>query len=218
MKRETKGILILVFVLIIVIAFGVYAYIRYDKNLKNTNIPVEEKEEEVDVTCYSYGGVNKVAYLNYQDAIKAYVKAYNDSNGEALASMIDFAARDVLEHKGLEKFDENLYKMVTDVENYEDEYYNNSLLIMNTYLQTSEKTFIEDANNYKVKMTLGEISELKQVENSKYLYEATAKIKINDKTAKKKYDTTSKITFVSYNEGESFYILKSEAIENKEIK
>ena len=132
--------------------------------------------------------------------------------------MIDFAARDVLEHKGLEKFDENLYKMVTDVENYEDEYYNNSLVIMNTYLQTSEKTFIEDANNYKVKMTLGEISELKQVENSKYLYEATAKIKINDKTAKKKYDTTSKITFVSYNEGESFYIIKSEAIESKEVK
>lgn len=216
MKRETKGIIVLILILVLVIAFGVYAYIRYNKNIEKSKAIAEEKENEnVELTCYSYGGVNKTAFLNYQDAIKTYVKCYNESNGEGLASMIDFAANDVLSHKGLEKFDENLYSMVTDVVNYKDDYYNNSLVIMNSYLQTSEAAFIKQANEYKVKMELGKISELKQVENSKFLYEATAKIKINDKTAKKKYDTNTKITFISYDEGKTFYILKSEVIEDE---
>ena len=47
------------------------------------------------------------------------------------------AAYSVYDHKGLENFDENLYTLVTDAENYKDEYYNDSLIIMSSMLRSS---------------------------------------------------------------------------------
>ena len=216
MENKRKGNLILIFILIIVIAFAIYAYSRF-QNKNNPDqaintIPIEEQIqadiEDGVLTCYGYGGVEKIGYINYEDAVNQMIKAYNESDGEAMASMMDFAANDVYMHKGLENFDENLYQLVTDAENYQDEYYNNSLIIMCSMLLANEENYIASLDEYKVNMELEDLSELKQVENSKFLYEATAKITIDDETEDEKFNSNTKITFISYDGGKSYYILR----------
>ena len=213
MKKFKKSNLILLFIFLLVVLFGIFAYSRYRvSQTKKAMAIAEQNKLPVELTCYSYGGVEKVGYLNYKVAVDSLIAAYNSSNGEALAAMIDFAAEDVLRLKGLEHFDENIYKLITDAENYKEPYYNESFLIMCTFFQNNEANFIEAANKHKVKMELKELSDLTKVEESKYLYEATAKIKIKDKTLKKTYNSNSKITFISYNEGKSYYIVKVEEV------
>lgn len=220
MENKKKGNIILVIVLIFVIGFAIYAYIRFDnKNKQEAQanlIPVEEQIatdiKNGAITCYGYGGVQKIGFLNYEDAINKVIEFYNDSDGESMASMMDFAGNAVYEHKGLDNFDENLYKLVTDAENYKDEYYNDSLIIMSTMLKKQEEAYIEALDKYKVKMKLEELSELKQVEGSQFLYETTAKIKIDDKTEKKEFNSNTKFTLISYDGGKSFYILRMDEI------
>ena len=73
--------------------------------------------------------------------------------------------------------------------------------------------FIESVNKLKFKMKLKDLSDLKQVEGSKYLYEAIANININDKTNKMNVDSKTRIIFISYDNGKSFYLLKTESVE-----
>ena len=220
MENKRKGNLILVVILIIVVAFAIYAYMRFqDKNKTDQDTNTVSIEEQIDtdiangaLTSYGYGGVEKIGYINYEDAVDKMIEFYNDSDGESMAAMMDFAANAVYEHKGVENFDENVYKLITDAENYKDEYFNDSLIIMTAMLQEQEKAYIESINDYKVKMKLEELSELKQVEGSKFLYEATAKITIDDKVEDEKFNSNTKIIFTSYDGGKSYYILRMEEV------
>lgn len=225
MKDKKLGNIILVFILILVVGFAIYAYTKFDnKNKQDAEaelIPVEEQIatdiKNGAITCYGYGGVEKIGFLNYEDAVNKIIEFYNNSDGESMASIMDFAANAVYEHKGLENFDENLYKLVTDAENYKDEYFNDSLIIMSEMLKRQEKNYISSLDEYKVKMKLEEFSELKKVEGSQFLYETIAKIKIDDKIEKQDFNSNTKITLISYDGGKSFYVLRmDEVADNQE--
>lgn len=212
MNNERKSNIILLIILIIVIVFGVFAYIRYQKGIEKTNTETD-KSKDIELTSYTYGGVEKTSYMKYNEAVDKMIKFYNKSDGKSLASMKDFAAEAVYDHKGIKDFDSNLYTLVTDVYNYKDDYYANSLVVMCSTLLNEENMLIESTNKGKVKMKLKDLSELKQVEDSKYLYEAIAMINIDDKTNKIKVDAKTRIIFISYDRGKSFYLLKTERIE-----
>lgn len=224
MKEKNIFNVVLVIILVLAISFAVYAYIRFDNKNKQEEqaklIPVEEQIatdiKNGAITCYGYGGVEKIGFLNYEDAVDKIIEFYNDADGESMASIMDLAAYSVYDHKGLENFDENLYTLVTDAENYKDEYYNDSLIIMSSMLKRSEENYINDINNYNVKMKLEGLSELEKVEGSQFLYQTIAKIKIDDKTEDKVYNSNTKITLISYDGGKSFYVLRmDEVLENE---
>ncbi len=213
MNNERKSNIILLIILIIVIILGIFAYIRYQKGIEKTRLQDEKNDtRQMELTCYTYGGIEKTAYMNYKDTINKMIEFYNNSDGSSLASMKDFAAEAVYDHKEIKEFDDNLYTLVTNAQNYKDEYYNDSLVIMCSSILNGENNFIESVNKLKVKMKLKDLSDLKQVEGSKYLYEAIANININDKTNKMNVDSKTRIIFISYDNGKSFYLLKTESM------
>lgn len=211
MNNERKSNIILLIILIIVIILGIFAYIRYQKGIEKTRLQDDKNTtSQMELTCYTYGGVNKTAYMTYKDVTNKMIEFYNNSDGSSLASMKDFAAEAVYDHKGIKEFDDNLYTLVTDAQNYKDEYYNDSLVIMCSSILNGENNFIESVNKLKVKMKLKDLSDLKKVDGSKYLYEAIANININDKTNKMNVHSKTRIIFISYDNGKSFYLLKTE--------
>lgn len=214
MKNKVSNI-ILIIILIIVIVLGVMAYKRYDSVMKEQKAEQEAESSDTEaLTGYTYGGVDKIGYTTYTDTVNQLIKNYNNGDGEALAAMIDFAAADVYERKGEENFDEYLYSMITDVETYVagEEYYLNSLSIMCAMLLQGEEEFIAQTEEYDVTMELEELSELSNVADSRFLYEATAKIKTVDNNKKETYDTVTKIRFVTYDDGDIWYVLNLENV------
>ena len=219
MKKVRKENIVLVIVLILVIIFVVVGYLRYEKYEKDKQAAEEANaQEDLALDCYGYGGVEKRAYFDYKDLVDELITCYNECNGEEIAKSVDFAANAVLVHKGIEKFDENLYTLVTDAENYKDDYYANSMVVMCAMLLDDENEFIDNVNNYKVDIKLEELSDLAPVEGSKYLFAATAKMKINDKEKKQKFDSTAIINFITYDEGKTYYLLKVEENKAEETK
>ena len=72
MKEKNIFNVVLVIILVLAISFAVYAYIRFDNKNKQEEqaklIPVEEQIatdiKNGAITCYGYGGVEKIGFLN----------------------------------------------------------------------------------------------------------------------------------------------------------
>lgn len=218
MKEERKSNIVLLIVLVIIIVLGVFSYQRYQRVMKASE---EQQKENQILTGYTYGGVDKTGFDTCKDLVDTMIKNQNSANGEILASITDFAAADVYNRYYEDgKFDERLYKMITDVEGYvaDEEYYVNSLSVMCAMLLRGEQEYITAANASKVEMELEELGEEYSLKDSKFLYEAEATIKVNDKKAKKKTRNKVKIHFITYDEGKTWYLINVENVEVENLK
>ena len=75
MNNERKSNIILLIILIIVIVFGVFAYIRYQKGIQKTNTETD-KSKDIELTSYTYGGVEKTSYMKYNEAVDKMINFY----------------------------------------------------------------------------------------------------------------------------------------------
>ena len=218
MKEERKSNIVLLIVLIIIIILGIFSYRRYQRVSHESE---NQANQNVILTGYTYGGVDKVGHESCKDLVKTMIALSNKSDGESLAAITDFAAADVYNRYYADgKFDEKLYKMITDVEGYvgEEEYYVNSLSVLCAMLRKGEEEYISQTKKTKVKMTLEDLGKEYSLNGSKFLYEAEATIKVNDKNNKKITRNKVKIHFITYDEGKTWYLLNIENVDVKTLK
>ena len=195
---EKKNLLINVGLTILLIACVIIGVFLTKQDIKRRE---KEEKEDIKLTEIGYGSeIGQVGYQNANGILNAFIRSYNEHDGEGVASIMDQVGLYIYVEEcdsDQSKFDDKYEEILSKPSDYDD------LIVMQYSLQKQEQALVNSISETNVTLEVIENSEIQDV--TKYLSKMTAKIRTI--SPDEGIDQTDTLEFLLLHKDKSYYIM-----------